>query len=146
MRMHIMRIHKKYFLILIAAALLMAGCGGVKKEVRETVLEIVAEAGYVGEDDVLEHECVNVTDALPKIKSYDYVYNTGESLYSIRIEVLNAEEDTTDFEVYVLYDVELVEYHPDDEDLRNFKVSSYNYDSQIDLLVDIKEKTCEGVK
>ena len=107
---------KKLSSLLLAAMMLFTGCESIDPEILDYVLDQVQEDGYITEDTELLHRLSNISDAIPNLISYDYIYREADSdeLFCVRVYKLQEGED--ECEVHILTDVEIGEYVQTDSD------------------------------
>ena len=132
----------KIVLILSCICLILTSCGGLDKNVREKILKCVEQNGYIEKGDKLKYTSNVVSDAVPTIMAYDYIYDRDGNLYSVRIAT--AEGDEEQYEVQILYDVQIDKYSGKDEKSYTYKVGEYG--SCIKLIVNLKDNSCRVVE
>ena len=132
--------HKIKLLLMISClCLILTSCRGIKEDVRKDILSCIKESGYIKESDILRYTSKVISDAIPILMAYDYIYDRDGALYNVRI--YTSDEETIKYDVSILYDVELDKYSPDPDHAPHVYVSDYG--SYIDLIVDLDNHTVD---
>lgn len=117
--------------------LLLTGCGSIKYETREEILNCLVKKGYIGKEDSLEYNKTGMDEGglFPVVRYYDYMYcNESGELYNIRIYPSH-DEDEEEYDVEIFYDIEIEEniVKSGDSEYTDVIMSDYAYGQKLQV-------------